>query len=178
MTVVGFFRLLKKWMQNLYHSTWDHKILYADRSLEDVQLLISPLLRESKNMNMAGSSKLEFTFYFMERTHELLHLVKWSFVHWKAMDIPKSFIWIIIFLNEAFECDSILKFWGCVGTNAELLCIEFYNFVQCHIDVSYLSCYCFIKGVLSIRDTNTLSKKYSVFYGPIKLFMFKIYNMG
>jgi hypothetical protein len=28
------------------HSTWDHEILYADRSSEDEQLLIRPLLRE------------------------------------------------------------------------------------------------------------------------------------
>jgi hypothetical protein len=40
-----------------------HKILYADRSLKDEQLLISPLLQESKNMNMAGGSKSNFTFY-------------------------------------------------------------------------------------------------------------------
>jgi hypothetical protein len=30
----GIFKLLR-WMQNLHHSTWDHKILYADRSSED-----------------------------------------------------------------------------------------------------------------------------------------------
>jgi hypothetical protein len=91
----GIFKLLR-WMQNLHQSTWDRNILYADRSLEDEQLLMRPLLRESKNMNMVGSLKLKFTFYFMERTHEPLHLVKRSFVHWKIMDIPTSFIWNII----------------------------------------------------------------------------------
>jgi hypothetical protein len=49
----GIFKLLK-WMQNLHHSTWDHKILYADRSLEDEQLLIRPLLQESKNVIRVG----------------------------------------------------------------------------------------------------------------------------
>jgi hypothetical protein len=48
-----------------------------------------------QNTNMVGSWKLKFTFYFMERTHKLLHLYKWSFVHWKIMDIHTSFIWII-----------------------------------------------------------------------------------
>jgi hypothetical protein len=50
----GIFKLFR-WMQNLHQSTWDHNILYADRWLEDEQLLIRPLLREYKNMNMAGS---------------------------------------------------------------------------------------------------------------------------
>jgi hypothetical protein len=54
----------------------DHKILYADRSLKDERLLISPLLQESKSMNMAGGSELKFTFCFMKKTHEPLHLAK------------------------------------------------------------------------------------------------------
>jgi hypothetical protein len=69
----------------------------------------------------------------MEKTHELMHLGKWSFVHRKIMDIPTSFIWIIIFFDEAFEYGGISKFWGYVGTNAELLCVEFCNFGQFHI---------------------------------------------
>jgi hypothetical protein len=35
-------------------SSWDHTILYANRSSEDEQLLIRPILRESKNTSMAG----------------------------------------------------------------------------------------------------------------------------
>jgi hypothetical protein len=50
----GIFRLLK-WMQNLHQSMWDNTVFIADRSLEDEQLLIRPLLQESKNMNLAGS---------------------------------------------------------------------------------------------------------------------------
>jgi hypothetical protein len=42
--------------------------LYADRWLEDEQLLIRPLLREYKNMNMAVGWMLKFTFYFMENS--------------------------------------------------------------------------------------------------------------
>jgi hypothetical protein len=45
----GIFRLLR-WMQNLHHTTSDHKILYADRCLEDEQVLIRTLLRESKKI--------------------------------------------------------------------------------------------------------------------------------
>jgi hypothetical protein len=36
----------------------------------------------------------------MEKTYDPLYLDKWSFVQWKIMDIPTSFIWIIIFLME------------------------------------------------------------------------------
>jgi hypothetical protein len=43
--------------------------------IEDEKILISLLLREHKNMNMAGCSQLKFTFYFMERTHKTLQLV-------------------------------------------------------------------------------------------------------
>jgi hypothetical protein len=46
------------------------------------------------------------------------------------MDIPTSFIWIIIYVERAFEYDEGAKFWGCVGSNAERLCLELCNFVQ------------------------------------------------
>jgi hypothetical protein len=44
------------------------------------------------------------------------------------MDIPTTFIWIIIFFNRAFEYGNI-SMWDYVGTNAELLCVELCNFV-------------------------------------------------
>jgi hypothetical protein len=42
-------------------------------------------------MNMAGSLKLKFGFYFTELTHQLSHLDKLSFVHWKIKDVPTPF---------------------------------------------------------------------------------------
>jgi hypothetical protein len=122
----GIFRLLR-WIQNLHQSTWDHNILYADRSSEDEQLLTRPLLRECKNTKMAVCSKLYFIFYFMERTHEPLHLEKWSFVRWKILDI-RTVTWIIIFFDGAFEYGGFSKCWCYVWTNAELLCVELSNF--------------------------------------------------
>jgi hypothetical protein len=59
----------------------------------------------------------------MEITHDLLHLHKWSFVQWKIMDIPTSFIWIIILFDEGCKFGNDVEFWGCVGTNADPLCI-------------------------------------------------------
>jgi hypothetical protein len=47
---------------------------YADRSSKDEQLLFKQFLRETKNTNVEGSRKLKSVFYFMERTHEQLHL--------------------------------------------------------------------------------------------------------
>jgi hypothetical protein len=88
-------------------------------------------------MNMAGSWK--FTFYFIERTHEPLHLDKLSFVNWKVMDIPTTFIWIIIFFDWPFEYGSGSKFEVMLG---QILNYFVQNFGQCHIFVSYLSCYC------------------------------------
>jgi hypothetical protein len=57
------------------------------------------------------------------------------------MDIPISFIWIIILFDAVFiiKYGDGAKFWGYVGINAEPLCVEFCNFVQCHIFVKYLT---------------------------------------
>jgi hypothetical protein len=58
------------------------------------------------------------------------------------MDIPTSCILIIIFFDGALEYGGGSKFWSYVGQNAEPLCAEFCNFVQCHTVVNYLYCYC------------------------------------
>jgi hypothetical protein len=54
------------------------------------------------------------------------------------MDIPTSFIWIIVLFEAVFKHGYGAKFWGNVGINAEPLCVVFCNFVQCHIFVNYL----------------------------------------
>jgi hypothetical protein len=51
------------------------------------------------------------------------------------MGIPTSFIWIIILFGAVFNRDYGTKFLGYVGINAEPLCVEFCNFVQCRIFV-------------------------------------------
>jgi hypothetical protein len=43
-----------RWMQKLHQSTWDHEILYTDRSSNDEQLLIKPFLSQTKNTNMTA----------------------------------------------------------------------------------------------------------------------------
>jgi hypothetical protein len=116
----GILKLLS-WIQNMHQSTWDYAIFHGDIYLKDEQLLIRSLLQETKNTNVVGGWKLKFTFCFMETAHELLHLDSWSFVLWEVMNIPTSFIWIIIFLDRAFEYGGSSKFWGYVGTNAEPL---------------------------------------------------------
>jgi hypothetical protein len=40
--------------KNLHKPTWDHEILYADRSSEEEQLLIRPHLRKTKSTAMVG----------------------------------------------------------------------------------------------------------------------------
>jgi hypothetical protein len=49
------------------------------------------------------------------------------------MDISTSFILIIIAFDEAFKCDDGDKFCGYVETNTEVICVELYNSVQCHV---------------------------------------------
>jgi hypothetical protein len=59
----------------------------------------------------------------METTNKLLDLDRWSFVQWKMMEIPKSFIWTIIFSGGAF------KYGG--GSNFEVILGQTLNhFVQ------------------------------------------------
>jgi hypothetical protein len=50
------FKLLR-WMQKLPQSSWDHEILYADRSSEDKQLWVKPLLQETKKYERDGRLK-------------------------------------------------------------------------------------------------------------------------
>jgi hypothetical protein len=49
------------------------------------------------------------------------------------VDIPASFIVIIILFDEGFECVNDVKLLGYVGTNADPLCLEFCSCVQYHI---------------------------------------------
>jgi hypothetical protein len=46
-------------MQNLHQSTWDHEMLHSDRSSEDEQLLMRPLLRKSKKCEHYGRLKIK-----------------------------------------------------------------------------------------------------------------------
>jgi hypothetical protein len=55
------------------------------------------------------------------------------------MDIPVSFIWIITLFDAVFKYGDGGKFWGYVVIDAEQLCVEFCNFVKCHIFVKYLT---------------------------------------
>jgi hypothetical protein len=52
---------------------------------------------------MAGGWNLKFAFWYLQTTHEPLHLGKQSLVQLKIMDIPTSFTWIIILGGRAFE---------------------------------------------------------------------------
>jgi hypothetical protein len=42
------------WMQNLHQSTWDHEILYTDRSSEDEKRLIGQFFVKNKKYEHGG----------------------------------------------------------------------------------------------------------------------------
>jgi hypothetical protein len=102
-------------IEKIYHSTQDHEIIHSVRSLEAEQLSVRLLLRKKKSTNMAGSWILKLTFCFMT-TYEQLHYSERSFMQWKILDIPTSFIWIIIFCNGPFEYEDggIFKLLRCI----------------------------------------------------------------
>jgi hypothetical protein len=55
------------------------------------------------------------------------------------MDIPISFIGIIVLFDAVFKYGDGAKFLGYVVINAEPLCVEFCNLVQSLIFVNYLT---------------------------------------
>jgi hypothetical protein len=57
---------------------------------------------------------LKFIVCFVETTHEPFHLDKWTLVYKKIMDIPTSFIWIIILFDAVFKYDDGAEFLGYV----------------------------------------------------------------
>jgi hypothetical protein len=67
----------------------------------------------------------------METTHEPLYLDKWSLVQYKITDIPTNFIWVTVLFYEAPNYGDGAKFWGYVGTNAEITL--YITLVQCRI---------------------------------------------
>jgi hypothetical protein len=120
----------------------------TDRSLEDEPFCENPKVRIWRVVQI-----LKFKFCFIERNHEPLHLDEYLCIEssWTCLQVSFE----SMFFNKAFEYGIISKLRGYVETNAELLCVELCNFVECYIFVSCLSCYCFTKGVLNITDTIT-----------------------
>jgi hypothetical protein len=55
------------------------------------------------------------------------------------MGIPTSFIWIIILFDAFFKYNDGAKFLSYIEINAKPLCVEFCNYVQCHIFVNHLT---------------------------------------
>jgi hypothetical protein len=55
-----------RWMQNLHQLTWDHEILYTDRSSKDEQLLIRPFLSKTKKYEHGGRLNVEIHSLFCE----------------------------------------------------------------------------------------------------------------
>jgi hypothetical protein len=84
-----------------------------------------------RNQNYECEVRLKLKCCNVEETHKALHLGKWSPVQWKITDVTTDFTLIIIFFDGAFEYGDSAKFWGYVEANAEPVCVEFCNFVQC-----------------------------------------------
>jgi hypothetical protein len=62
------------WKQNLHQSTWDHEILYADRSSKEEQLFIKTIYVINQKYERGGRLKVKFQILFSEETHEPLRL--------------------------------------------------------------------------------------------------------
>jgi hypothetical protein len=109
---------------------WDHEIFYADKSSGGEQLLIG------------HSYEKILTGMVFESRNSYLVLWRQLMNRWMLTDevryskILLTFLQVFIFglFDEAFKYGHYATFPGSVGTtNAEPLCVEFGNFVQCHI---------------------------------------------
>jgi hypothetical protein len=97
------FKLLR-WMQNFPQSMRDHETLFADRLIiRGWTTFNKTIFVKEKNSNVEGHWKFKFVFCFVETTHELVYLGKWSLVKLKIMDISTSFILIIVLFYKAFK---------------------------------------------------------------------------
>jgi hypothetical protein len=101
-----------------------------------------------------------------------------KFSAWKDHENASIFYSSHHFLWRSFWIWRYLEMLRLCWYNAELLCVEFCNFVQYHKFVSCSSYYCFIKSVLNIIDINTEAEKYSTLCRRIHLFIFIIYNLS
>jgi hypothetical protein len=78
-----------------------------------------------------GRSKLKFTFCIMETTDGPLHLHE----GWYSKTQTRLFLLLLFYVGRRYEIFGLLK------TNAEQLCVEFCNTVQClGIFINYLTC--------------------------------------
>jgi hypothetical protein len=82
-----------------------------------------------KKTTFARSQKYEYDGRLKFRIHILfdgenswsIAFRQMTFVQWKNMDIPTSFLRINTFIEKAFKYGDGANFWGYVGTNAEPL---------------------------------------------------------
>jgi hypothetical protein len=93
-------------MQNLHQSTWDNQILYADIFRRWTTFNETTFARIQK-YERGGRLKVKINILlsnilFYGENHEPLHLVDWSFEHWKILDIPAS-------LFESFSLTELLN---------------------------------------------------------------------
>jgi hypothetical protein len=65
-------------MQNLHQSTWDHEILYTDRSSKDEQLLT--IFVKNKKYEHGGRLSVKIHSLFCGDNSWTVHLDKWTLV--------------------------------------------------------------------------------------------------
>jgi hypothetical protein len=71
---------LPRWIQNLHQSTWGHSISYAERSLNDEEILMRQLCEKPKTLTWRAVKNEINIFYFMLTAHETFDSDKLSFV--------------------------------------------------------------------------------------------------
>jgi hypothetical protein len=128
----GTFERLR-WIQNLHQSTWDHEMVYADRSSKGPDCFCEE-----------SNKKYEHGVRLSVRIHILCSRDNWGtaaltqlkFCTLKVHGLTYNF-YLNVFLCLSFSIRRWRKILGYVGTNTEPLCVGFCNFVQCHTFVDY-----------------------------------------
>jgi hypothetical protein len=88
-----------------------------------------------------GQSKVKSNILFYGENSWTVALQQIKVCRLKDCSYNYKFHFNHYFLWESFWIWRYFEIWGYIGTNGELICVEFCNFVQCHVFVSCLSFY-------------------------------------
>jgi hypothetical protein len=114
-------------MQNLHQSTWDHVILYTDRSSKD-ETFNKTIFVKNKKYEHGGRLNVKIYSLFCGDNSWTVALRQMNFGIVKNLGHTYKFCLNHYFVWRSFKNGDGAKFWGYVGINAEQLCVEFCNF--------------------------------------------------
>jgi hypothetical protein len=126
---------LLKWMQNLRQSTWEHNFL-CWQIFRGWTTFNETTYARIQKYEHGGQLKIKINILFYGDNSWTVALQQINFFRLKDCSYNYKFYSNHYFLWASFWIWRYFVIWGYIGTNGELICVEFCNFVQCHVFVS------------------------------------------